>query len=128
MSDAPQGPTFAELISAGRRRKGWSQDDLEAASEVSRSTLSRWERGLAGNPEPAHVRAVCAALDIDPLKAAVALGYLTAKEVDGPIQPINPELEDIFELLQDPALSATDRQAWIDYLHFLRDRGRRQVG
>lgn len=128
MGDATSVPTFAELVTEGRRRKGWSQEDLETQSGVSRSTLSRWERGLADKPEAAHVRAVCGALGIDPRRAAVSLGYLTAEEVEGPSRLLDPEVEEILSILEDPAVPAGEKANWVDYLRFLRDRSRRQAG
>lgn len=124
MPDASPVPLFAELISQGRRRKNWSQEDLETASGVSRSTISRWERGLADKPEPAHVRAVCAALGIDPRRAAIALGYLTEAEVAGTGVHLEPQIEEVLRMLEDPSVSATDKQAWIEYLKYLYQRGK----
>lgn len=71
---SPQG-TFADLIIEARKRKGWDQEKLADEAGLNRSTIVRWERGLASSPNPAQVRAVCAALDIDPKVAAQKLGY-----------------------------------------------------
>lgn len=128
MSDASRPPTFAELIVEGRRQRGWSQDELEAESGVSRSTLSRWERGLADKPEPAHVRAVCAALGLDPRRAAVALGYLTQEEVDGDHPRLDPNIEEVLAILQDPAVPGAEKESWIDYLKFLQAKARNRAG
>jgi transcriptional regulator with XRE-family HTH domain len=123
MSDASQEWDFAALIRDGRRRKGWSQDDLEAESGVSRSTLSRWERGISDRPEPPHVRAVCLALGIDPRRAAVALGYLTPEEVRPPAgRPLDPEIAEVLDLLQDPSVPVDEKREWIKYLRYLRQR------
>jgi transcriptional regulator with XRE-family HTH domain len=124
MSDAESALTFADLIRTGRQRRGWSQEDLERESGVSRSTLSRWERGLADRPEPEHVRAVCRALGIDPRRAAVALGYLTAEDLSGPAasRPLPVEVAEVLAMLEDPKLPADDRAKWIDYLKFLYQR------
>ena len=116
-------PTFGELITDGRHRKGLTQEDLERLTGISRSTLSRWERGQADRPEPEHVRAACAALDIDPRRAAVALGYLSVEEAGftsptGP--PIDPEIDDVLRLL--PRVPAANRSQWIDYLRYLVER------
>ncbi len=111
-------PTFGELIATARRARNWSQEDLERESGVSRGSISRWERGIADRPEPENVRAVCRALGIDPRRAAVALGYLTADEVDP--SRLDPEVEEILQLL--PRMTPADRQTAVDYLRFLRDR------
>ena len=130
MSDAIAGQSFADLIAGGRTAKRWSQEDLERESGVSRSTLSRWERGQAGRPEPAHVRAVCRVLGIDPRRAAVALGYLTADEVDGSDRPLTlrPDVEEVLRMLEDPALPQDDRAKWIEYLKYLYQRAQNQAG
>lgn len=117
------GASFANLIRTARETKGWSQQDLEEATGVSVSTISRWERGQAGRPEPEHVRAVCAALSVDPRRAAVSLGYLTAEEAGfttptGP--PIDPEIEDVLQLL--PRIPADRRAEWIHHLRYLVER------
>jgi transcriptional regulator with XRE-family HTH domain len=120
MSDASAGLSFADLIRTARERKNWSQDDLHRESGVSRSTLSRWERGIADRPEPAHVRAVCRSLGLDPRAAAVSLGYLAPED----IQPargdsLPPEVAEVLAMLEDPKLPADDRAKWIDYLKYL---------
>jgi transcriptional regulator with XRE-family HTH domain len=119
-------PVFADLIADARRAKGMSQEDLEAASGVSRGTLSRWERGVGDRPEPENVRAVCAVLGIDPRWAAVSLGYLTAAEVEGP-GLLRPEVEQVLAMLEDPTLPAEDRDKWIDYLKFLYARAQEKA-
>jgi transcriptional regulator with XRE-family HTH domain len=130
MRDAASVPDFADLLSEARKNKGWSQERLEAESGVSRSSISRYERRLTDVPEPDHVRALCAALDIDPRRAAVSLRYLTADEIE-PVQPLDPKLQAVVDTLRDPRLSDTDRDKWIDYLTYLAskagspaDRGR----
>lgn len=129
MPDATAALTFAELIANARRRKGWSQEDLETHSGVSRSTISRWERGLADKPEPEHVRAVCTVLGVDPRRAAVALGYLTTEEIEGPSRPLlDPAVEEVLDILQDPAVPEDEKKSWITYLRYLRDKGQTQAG
>ncbi|GAA0495320.1 hypothetical protein Ade02nite_18860 [Paractinoplanes deccanensis] len=117
MADAVQ--SFADLIADGRRAKGWSQDDLERESGVSRSTISRWERGLADRPEPEHVRAVCAALGVDPRRAAVSLGYLTEDDLRAGQDQLPQEVEEVLDILQSGSISAESRREWINYLKYL---------
>lgn len=74
-----RGTAFAELIAGARRRRGLTQDEVTLRSGVSRSTLNRWEAGDATRPDPDHIRSVCGVLDIDPVAALVALGYLDAQ-------------------------------------------------
>lgn len=136
MYDVAPPETFADLVRTRREAKGWSQEQLELATEqlgerVSISTISRWERGQAGRPEPSHVRVACRALDIDPRRAAVALGYLTSEEVDSRMPPdLDPQVQQVLNMLEDPALPSNERQQWIAYLKFLYDRarGREQAG
>lgn len=128
MVDARPGISFADLVADGRRSKGWTQDDLERESGVSRATLSRWERGLADRPEAEHVRAVCRALDIDPRRAAVALGYLTQEEVSGTSGGLPGDLEEILAILQDPAVPDSAKVEWKNYLKYIQSQARRQAG
>jgi transcriptional regulator with XRE-family HTH domain len=118
MGDAEPGTSFATLIANARRVKGWTQDDLERESGVSRATLSRWERGLSDRPEPEHVRAVCKALGIDPRRAAVSLGYLTEEEIRER-GSLSVELEEILTMIEDPSMPPAARAEWIRYLKYL---------
>jgi transcriptional regulator with XRE-family HTH domain len=135
MNDGASSPTFADLIRTAREAKGWSQEQLEAATadghgeHVSVSTISRWERGQAGRPEPTHVRMVCRALGLDPRKAAVALGFLTREEVYGPAAGALPgDLEEILTILQDPTVPDATKNEWKSYLRYLQDKAHRQAG
>ena len=134
MNDAVRPETFANLIRGAREAKGWSQEQLELATRgiagehVSVSTISRWERGQAGRPEPEHVRKVCKALGIDPRRAAVALGYLTQEEVEprrGAELPA--DIEEVLTILEDPKLPQDDRNKWIDYLKYLHRQAQQQA-
>ena len=129
MSDATTPVSFSALIRDGRRRKGISQEELVKRSGVSRSTVSRWERGLADNPEPEQVRAVCRVLGVDPRAAAVALGYLTWDEIGGePQKPaLDPVTEQVLQSLEDPGITDEDRHSLMRYLQFLRSERHRQA-
>ncbi len=126
MSDAPQVKSFADLIREARVRNNMTQEDLEKASGVHRNTLSRWERGLSDRPEPDHVRAVCRALGIDPRRAAVSLGYLSADEVDPPGAGLPAEVQEILTMLEDGQLSREEREHWVGSLRLLYQRARGQ--
>lgn len=121
-----RGEQFARLIRDARLRKGISQDALAEATGINRSTVIRWEGGEAVRPEPDQVRAVCKYLGIDPRQAAIALGYLQPEDlVDagaGDSQVIDPQILEVIEALEDPRLSAADKQAWVEYLRFLRSK------
>lgn len=131
-SNVPRGELFAQLIRDGRSRAGISQDALADRAGVNRSTVIRWESGDASRPDPDQVRAVCRVLDIDPIRAGIALGYVDPARLGSaagaPI--LDPEVREALELLQDPALPAAERTAWIEYLRYLRQQAaaRRRSG
>jgi transcriptional regulator with XRE-family HTH domain len=123
----PPGDAFGALIRDGRRQRGITQEALETETGVSRSTITRWERGDASTPNPEHVRAVCLALGIDPREAAVALGYLTAADLtptDVQRQPLDPTLAAIVAKLRDPSVSEQDKQAAASYIAYLHSQAR----
>lgn len=93
MHDTEVGPghRFATLIKDARDQRGWTQEDLVNASGVSRQTIIRYESGKATNPQPAEVRAVCSALELDPREAVIALGYVTRAELELP--PPEPRMD-----------------------------------
>ena len=39
--------TFSEKLSAARKTKGFSQEELAAKIEVSRQAISKWENGVS---------------------------------------------------------------------------------
>lgn len=121
-----RGEAFAALIREGRHNVGLTQDALVERSGVSRSTILRWESGDASRPEPEQVRAVCRALGLDPRRAAVALGYLEPEDLNPPNEPRAPldaNLEEVVTLLQDPGIPTAQKEAWVDYLRYLRESG-----
>lgn len=126
-SPNPRGEQFAALIREARSTAGISQDALADRAGVNRSTVIRWEGGDASRPDPDQVRRVCRVLGIDPRRAAVALGYLAPEEVD-PVGAarMDPHLEEVLTILQDPAVPASEKDNWIDYLKFLQARARQQ--
>lgn len=124
---ADRGRAFADLIRNARKAHGWTQDTLIEESGVTKSTLVRWESGRAERPDPDAVRALCRALDIDPLQAAVALGYLTMDDIrPGMHGRQMPEpVKEALDILEDPAVPDADKQKWIAHLRYLRDLYRR---
>lgn len=115
MPEPGQKDAFANLIKEGRVRRGWRQEDLVAASGVSRRTLTRWEGGEADRPDLDQVRAVCIALGIRPIDAAIALGLLDPDEIDPAIQtpppPADPRVNEIIDLLQDDGIPTATKDA-----------------
>ncbi len=56
---------FGEKLSAARKSKGFSQEELAAKIEVSRQAVSKWENGTA-QPETANILKLCEVLEISP--------------------------------------------------------------
>ena len=56
---------FGEKLSAARKAKGFSQEELAAKIEVSRQAISKWETGSA-QPETANILKLCEVLEISP--------------------------------------------------------------
>ena len=56
---------FGEKLSAARKAKGFSQEELAAKIEVSRQAISKWETGSA-QPETANILKLCEILEISP--------------------------------------------------------------
>lgn len=120
-SPEQRGHDFAQLLRAGRKAKGWTQEDVIEEAGLSRSTYLRWEAGRVERPDPEQVRAVCRVLTIDPREAAVALGYLTREEIGlGPEPPrmFDATVEEVVRILQDPAVSEIEKREWVQYLKF----------
>ena len=55
-------------------------NQIAAAADIAKSTVSRWRGGQ--DPRPAHVVSVARAFGHPPLGAFMAAGYLTSEEVD----------------------------------------------
>ncbi|MEU8157969.1 helix-turn-helix domain-containing protein [Micromonospora sp. NPDC048986] len=124
MPDPDRGAAFARLIVEGRKRLRWRQEDLVEASGVSRRTLTRWEGGDASTADSEKVRAVCLALGINPVHAAIALGYVTEEELDRPVEPVQqfePTVEEIIAMFKDPNVPEKVKFAGLQYLRFLRN-------
>ena len=56
---------FGEKLSAARKAKDFSQEELAAKIEVSRQAISKWETGSA-QPETANVLKLCEILEVSP--------------------------------------------------------------
>lgn len=128
MSDSGVG-TFGSFIALGRKAKNWTQQDLADNSGVARITISRWELNkLDRSPDPRAVRKVCAALDLDPRRAAVLLGYLDEAEITAPAA-LPPDLEQIFGMIRDLGeADIAERDRLVDYLRYRLDILRREAG
>ncbi|MDG4791919.1 helix-turn-helix transcriptional regulator [Micromonospora sp. WMMD1102] len=123
MSQPDRKDAFANLIKQGRQQRGWRQEDLVAASGVSRRTLTRWEGGDAERPDLDQVRAVCIALGIRPIDAAIALGLLDADEIDQPPPPpTDPRADELLDVLQDTRIPTAAKEALLTLLRQLRNQ------
>ncbi|MBQ7873819.1 MAG: helix-turn-helix transcriptional regulator [Oscillospiraceae bacterium] len=56
---------FYERLTAARKAKGFSQEDLAAKLDISRQAVSKWENGTA-QPEMSNIIKLCEALEITP--------------------------------------------------------------
>lgn len=81
------------MLKEARAARGWTQDDLAEACGVTRWTVMRWEKG-GQKGEPENLRAVAEALDIPPVVAFQAIGWLPADEEATP--------STLQQLLEDP--------------------------
>lgn len=120
--------TFGALVRAARESKGMTQDDLAEATGISRTTISRWERGDGGRYEPDQVRVVFDALGIDIREAVVALGFATRDQLGLPPAPprmFTATIEEVIQILEDPAVPEDQKREWVEYLRFRTQRERR---
>lgn len=75
------GADFARLIIRTRQARGLSQHQAARLADVTRTTIMRWESGRASKPAPDQLRRVCEALNLNPLDALAALGYLSSSDI-----------------------------------------------
>jgi transcriptional regulator with XRE-family HTH domain len=106
---------LGRLIREARADLGWTQDDLAAASGVSRPTIQRYENAKTA-PEFELVRAIVKALDVDPREVPVALGLVTREEMGLPPERVrarrfDPTTEDILAMLGDPRYTDAEKVA-----------------
>lgn len=94
----PQG----RVVAAGRTLRGWSQQELAAASGVSERTLRRFELGEQGVSIGAVLQVV-RALEVEGVEISggdrhrIALGVVRGSEVDRLIESEGAELEAVDE-------------------------------
>lgn len=123
----PRGAAFGALIREARLRAQMTQEELVDRSGVSRSTILRWESGEANRPDPDQVRAAARALNVDPIRAAIALGYISADDLGDrtTTRPLSPEIADVVRILEDPTVPASQKADWVAYLRYLRAQQRK---
>ncbi len=116
---------FAEAIVTARTQRNMTQDELADAADVPRSVILRWEDGDVNRPDPGQVRRVFRALRLDPREAPVLLGYVTRDEIGLPPQPprvFSPTVEEVIDILEDPAVSDEEKHEWIAFLRYRTNR------
>jgi transcriptional regulator with XRE-family HTH domain len=112
---------LAAVVREARRDRGWNQEQLAIAADVSEPTIQRYETGKTGTPDPYVARRVFKALGLDPRLIPVILGYVTAEEMGlPPEQPrvFTPTIERAIEILDDPKVSPERKAEWLAFLEF----------
>lgn len=112
---------FAELIRSTREHRGWSQDDLADRAGVSRPTINRYEQGKTRTPDPETARSIFRALQLDPRRIPVVLGYVTEEEMGLPPEPprmFTATTEDAIAILEDPTIDPRSKAEWVEFLRF----------
>lgn len=110
---------FADLIATTRERRGWTQDDLAERAGVSRPTINRYEQAKTRTPDPETARRIFAALNLDPRRIPVLLGYVTEEEMGLPPEAshmFHATTEDAIAILEDPNVDSRTKAEWVRYL------------
>lgn len=81
---------FYEKLSAARKAKSFSQEDLASQMDISRQAVSKWENGTA-QPEMSNIIKLCEVLEITPNEL---FGYETVP-AEKPKKPESPETKRI---------------------------------
>lgn len=124
---------LADLIRTARIGRGWTQDQLADAAEISRPTVQRYEQAKTTAPQPAQLRAIFRALGLDPRRIPVILGYVTADEMGLPPEPPRPALpadvEALAALLEDPDIPPAAKADLVEQLRLsVRQTRNRRAG
>jgi transcriptional regulator with XRE-family HTH domain len=115
---------LADLIRTTRLDRGWGQEELANASGVSRPTIQRYEQRKTAVPAPQQLRSIFKALDLDPRRIPVILGYTTASEMglppeSGGVADVDDVgVRDIIDTLQDPNVDPRDKADLVALLRF----------
>jgi transcriptional regulator with XRE-family HTH domain len=113
---------FARIVRQAREDRGWTQEDLADAADISRPTVQRYENGRTATPEAESARRIFRALGLDPRLIPVVLGYVTAEEMGLPPEPprvFTPTAEEAIAILEDPKVPAAQKEEWLRYLRYV---------
>lgn len=116
VSDAQDGGgrTWATLLRATRKARGWTQDELADAAGVHRTTIIRWENG-GGGFEPDTLAKVADTLAIPREQVLVAVG-LSSSDVPMP-PPLPRELARLVDAYN--RMSESERQQLLGHVEVL---------
>jgi transcriptional regulator with XRE-family HTH domain len=92
---------FGAAVRVLRIRRGWRQSDLAAAAHVSRATLSRIERGLAGGIVLDRLRAIAKVLDMRLALLARWRGAELDRLINAAHSALHEEVAEFFEPMTD---------------------------
>ncbi|WP_136244881.1 helix-turn-helix domain-containing protein [Mycobacterium intracellulare] len=81
-------PEYLQRVTDGVPRK-----DIAAAADVDISGVSRWITGTTARPKAEKVVAFARGLNLNPVEALVAAGYLDAAELDGVVEVVRTRAE-----------------------------------
>lgn len=120
---------FARVVREGRVQRGWTQEQLADAAEVSVPTVQRYEYGKTATPDPESARRIFHALDLDARLIPVVLGYVTADEMGLPPETaralLDPTLQQIIDIWEDPNVPMALKDEWAQYLQFRTGQSKR---
>src|ERR687886_47386 len=114
---------FAELLRQARLRRGLSQRALARASHINPAIVSRLESGDRGPSGPEQVRALAAALALEPAQADALLasaGFWPQSLLD--LGPADPTLLAVAQLLTPPRLTTPERTRFRTIIGLLIDQ------
>jgi transcriptional regulator with XRE-family HTH domain len=122
---------FAVAVKTARLQRGWTQEDLNEASGVSRPTIQRYENAKVGQPHPLQCRMLFEALGLDVRRIPVLFGYVTAEEMSLPPKPprvLRPAVEEMVRLIDEGGVSDQIVGEWVSYLRWRLENARKAAG
>ena len=124
MSPVAETSAFGAMVQDLRKEKGWSQQDLATAADLSLGYIGGIESGHRGQrPSREVVLAIARALDCDPYPLLVAAGR-NRPDDEPKVRSTRPTFEAF--VTGDPLLKAAEREMLIRlYRSYVGERGRR---